>query len=362
GASRELNEIDSSLVKEALEYLGWHYEKQDSQEAMDFEGEEEQNTESEQAVERMEPHDNEGLDFTNIGSTGVREPETTPSSSKDHKGFLLWGRMKLRIILLILILLGGFILWLLFQKSILGISSGSTIVHNKTENRYMIYNNPLEGEKEGFQRDIKGAYSRKELKADESETGRQRDNNSFNAAALNIDSPDSPESVKISMAISHMNIALGSSEKDSDSDADFQTGNSSHAYSLILSSCRQKKSAIKALVNLRRNGFSPLFIGKLNLGERGVWWVVYMGHYKSREEARKIREELRLTDDAIIKKTPYANLIGIFSSRKEMEEMCRRLKKLGYFPYTIEMEKDMYQLLVGGHVTMKEAKAQRPGL
>ena len=83
-----------------------------------------------------------------------------------------------------------------------------------------------------------------------------------------------------------------------------------------------------------------------------------MGHYKSSEEARKAREESRLSD-AIIKKTPYANLIGVFSSSTEMEDMSRRLKTLGYFPYIIEMEKGMYRLLVGGHVTMERAKEQR---
>jgi len=357
GASREMNEIDSSLVEEALEYLGWRSESEDSQEAPYFEEEKEQTTGSDQVVEQMEPDDNEGLDFTNIGSTGVREPETTPLYSKDHKGFLLWDRMKYKIILFLLILIGGFILWLLLQKGISGASNGSTIIHNEIEDRYMIDNSLLEGEKEKFQRDIKGEYSRKELKAGESETGWQRENDSFNTDALNRASPDSPENEKISMVIPYVNIAFDSSEKHSDSDADFKTGNLSHAYSLILSSCRQKGSALKALVNLRRNGFSSLFLGKLNLGKRGAWWVVYMGHYTTWEQARKAKKELRLTE-AIIKKIPYANLIGVFSSSTETEDMCRRLKTLGYFPYTIEMEKGMYQLLVGGHVTMKEAKEQ----
>jgi hypothetical protein len=45
-----------------------------------------------------------------------------------------------------------------------------------------------------------------------------------------------------------------------------------------------------------------------------------------------------------------------------MEEMSQSLRKLGYFPYSIETEKGMYRLLVGGHVTMRGANEQSIGL
>ena len=86
-----------------------------------------------------------------------------------------------------------------------------------------------------------------------------------------------------------------------------------------------------------------------------------MGNYETWEKANRAREELRLSD-AIIKKAPYTNLIGIFSSCTEKEAMYRSLKMLGYFPYTIETEKGIYRLLVGGHISLEEADEQRIGL
>ena len=54
GASREMNEIDTPLVEEALEYLGWRSEGSEMQEAPYTEREEEQVEEPEQEVERGE--------------------------------------------------------------------------------------------------------------------------------------------------------------------------------------------------------------------------------------------------------------------------------------------------------------------
>lgn len=298
GASRELNEIDGSVVAEALESLGWRYEKEDEQAALSFKEREARNTGVGLTREKTENLDHQGSDFTNIGSTGFREYETAALSSQAHKGSSFLKRKKLQIMVFILMLIGAFVLWFFLQKGMLGVSERFTVGENKAKEYFRIYG-ALGGEKESLQEDRKGAYTR----------------------------TTPPEK------------------------------NSSQPYSLILALCRYRKSALKVLADFKNDGLSTLTPCKIDLGKSGEWWVVYMGHFKSQEEAGKVREELQLFD-ATIKKTPYANLIGVFSSNTEMKDMCQLLETLGYFPYAIEMEKGVYRLLVGAHITMKKAEEQ----
>ena len=81
GASREMNEIDSSLVEEALEYLGWRSESEDSQEVPYFEEEKEQTTGSDQVVEQMEPDDTVRKTVGKI-SDAIDKHETEKQTSK----------------------------------------------------------------------------------------------------------------------------------------------------------------------------------------------------------------------------------------------------------------------------------------
>ena len=362
GASREMNEIDSSLVEEALEYLGWRSEGGEIREAPYYGGkEEEQAVEPEQRREQMEWQEQGEIDFTNIGSSGVGEPEELFSSSKDRKSFLVWDKIKMKILLFLLILLGAVILWIFLQKNISGASSGSNVINTEIEKRYAIKKNLIKDKKILKKEDKKKTYNQKKIKFHESEQGNKKEKNALDIISLNIKSSDSYEKDKEKYTIPYINEELNLKKKPRDVNKDIQMENMTHAYSLILSSCREKKNAIKALVNLKKNGFSPLFIGKINLKKRGRWWVVYMGNYETWEKANRAREELRLSD-AIIKKAPYTNLIGIFSSCTEKEAMYRSLKMLGYFPYTIETEKGIYRLLVGGHISLEEADEQRIGL
>ena len=141
---------------------------------------------------------------------------------------------------------------------------------------------------------------------------------------------------------------------------DFQTGLGSRPYSLILASCRSQKNAQKALDDFRSHGAYPLSLGKVKSGKRGIWWVVQTGCYRSKEEGERARKELK-RPDAIVQKTPYCNLVGIFRSKIEMSEIHRRLERLGYYPYSIRDE-NAYRLLVGTHTTPESAEEQKLAL
>lgn len=126
-----------------------------------------------------------------------------------------------------------------------------------------------------------------------------------------------------------------------------------HPYSLRVSSNRLKKNAQKQYNYYQGKGLSPFFV-KLDLGKNGVWWNLHVGHYKVQAEAEKAKKANKL-HDALIRKMPYANLIGEFSSKKEMGDQFRRLETLGYYPYIIIGPKNTIRLLVGDFFEHKGA-------
>ena len=127
----------------------------------------------------------------------------------------------------------------------------------------------------------------------------------------------------------------------------------------MLASCRLKENARNVVADYRDKGLSP-FIVKVELGNGQVWWRTMAGSYQSREEAANAKEKYGLAD-AVIKKTPYTNLVGTFSSEKNARDEVRRLEKLGYSPYPINGENSL-RLLVGAFETREGAAKQQAEL
>lgn len=130
-------------------------------------------------------------------------------------------------------------------------------------------------------------------------------------------------------------------------------------YSLMLASCRLKENAQKVVADYRKKGLSP-FIVKVELGNGDVWWRISAGHYQDRQEAARAKEEHALSD-SVVKKTPYSNLIAMFSSEQDARAEARRLEELGYSPYLITGEKSL-RLLVGAFETRRGAEKQKAEL
>ena len=51
----------------------------------------------------------------------------------------------------------------------------------------------------------------------------------------------------------------------------------------------------------KKTGLNP-FIVKVDLGEKGIWWRIYAGHYESREKAIKERNKHGLSDKIVLKR------------------------------------------------------------
>jgi septal ring-binding cell division protein DamX len=130
-------------------------------------------------------------------------------------------------------------------------------------------------------------------------------------------------------------------------------------YTLMLSSCRLLQNARNVVAEYRTKGLSP-FIVKVELGNGQVWWRTMAGCYQTREEAAKAKEQYGLAD-ALIKKMPYTNLVGTFSSEQRAQVEIHHLEELGYSPYPINGEKSL-RLLVGAFETREGAAKQQAEL
>lgn len=135
---------------------------------------------------------------------------------------------------------------------------------------------------------------------------------------------------------------------------------SSQPYSILLASCRLPQSANKVISDYQKVGFAP-YVTKVEFQNGEVWLRVFTGQYQTRKDALKVKNEHQLTG-AIIKKTPYANLIDTFSSQDAMQDTLTRLKDLGYSPYVLKGPANKFQIVVGAFITREGAEKQKSEL
>jgi len=129
-------------------------------------------------------------------------------------------------------------------------------------------------------------------------------------------------------------------------------------FSILLSSCRDKENALAGLPFYRQAGLRP-YVVQTDLGNKGTWWRTLTGSFKSLDEASHAKKAFKLAD-AVVVKTPFANLVGAYPSEADAAEMAARLGKLGHFPYAVPGPKNSVQLVVGAFLTKPAAeKLQR---
>jgi cell division septation protein DedD len=104
---------------------------------------------------------------------------------------------------------------------------------------------------------------------------------------------------------------------------------------------------------LKRKGFEP-FWSQVNLGKKGLWFRVCVGHFETAKAAREFKKRFGLKTRKIVR-TGYTSKVGDFTSKKEIEERSVSLQKAGYSRYVIEDPQDRYRLLIGAYVTKEDA-------
>lgn len=127
-----------------------------------------------------------------------------------------------------------------------------------------------------------------------------------------------------------------------------------HPYSIMLSSCRLPQSARKIVSDYKKAGLTP-YVVKVKFQSGDEWLRVLTGHYQTRRDALKAKKDLRLSG-AIVKRTPYTNLIGTYTSQNQLQADLQKIKKLGYSPYFLETASGELKLVVGAFVTEEGAE------
>jgi cell division septation protein DedD len=128
-----------------------------------------------------------------------------------------------------------------------------------------------------------------------------------------------------------------------------------YPYSLYLGSFRTLKLAKRAVSIYRGKGLSPYWV-KVSL-RKGIWYRVYVGYFEDPEKAGRFKREHGVRE-AALRKTRYANLIGIYSSPVELEDKIVALKKLDFSPYVITNENGKSRLLVGAFITKEGVETE----
>jgi hypothetical protein len=73
-----------------------------------------------------------------------------------------------------------------------------------------------------------------------------------------------------------------------------------YSYTIQLASCREKENCLNVLRDNSDLKRIP-FIGRVNLGDKGIWWRVLVGQFETIEDANKYKEDNELKNAIIIK-------------------------------------------------------------
>jgi hypothetical protein len=130
-----------------------------------------------------------------------------------------------------------------------------------------------------------------------------------------------------------------------------------YPFSLLLSSNRGKENALTTLPDYRRKGLAPYLV-QTDLGEKGKWWRTLYGYYPSPDDALQAKKALNLVE-AVVVKTPFANLVGEYPSEKEATEAAVQLSRKGLFPYTVKGPQNQTWLVAGAFPTQQAAEQQQ---
>jgi len=134
----------------------------------------------------------------------------------------------------------------------------------------------------------------------------------------------------------------------------------SYPYSIYLGSYQTLDHAKEAISSYQKRGLSPYWV-KLDLGDKGSWFRVFTGYFRSREQANDFIEKKHI-GGAKSRYTKYANLIGTFASQERLDTERFRISEFGYCPYVIPGPDGELLLYVGAFYQKGRAQIQHAEL
>jgi hypothetical protein len=134
----------------------------------------------------------------------------------------------------------------------------------------------------------------------------------------------------------------------------------SYPYSIYIGSFQTLKGLHETVSQSRKIGLSPYWI-KINLGDKGTWYRIFAGYFRTREGADTFIKVKKIKG-AQSRHTKYANLIGTYTSAGAIDKKQTALLELGYSPYVISDKKDEFRLYVGAFYQKVRADKQNADL
>ncbi len=129
-----------------------------------------------------------------------------------------------------------------------------------------------------------------------------------------------------------------------------------YPYSILIASYRQLQTAQKSFVLYKGQGLEPFWV-KVDLGDAGIWFRVFSGHYAESKQAETVITKLGL-EGALAKPTRYAVWIGGFSDKQKLDIKIADLSARGFSTYVMPDSAGTHQLYVGAFYTRKGAQDQ----
>ena len=131
---------------------------------------------------------------------------------------------------------------------------------------------------------------------------------------------------------------------------------STHPFTIQVSSYRDRDKALTVATNLRKKG-DPAFFSQAAIGGAGgettLWYRVFLGVYDSRESANAAAAQLlkRRFRHPEVKFKPYSIQIGLFNDETDLDKAIDDLQADGYLSYRIAHGENQTRLLIGAYRT-----------
>jgi cell division protein FtsN len=134
----------------------------------------------------------------------------------------------------------------------------------------------------------------------------------------------------------------------------------SFPYSVYLGSFQNLEYLKRALAVYENQGLSSYWT-KVELGEKGTWYRVFTGYFRSAQEAEAFIQQKRIKDGEV-KEMRYSNLIGTFGTKQEGEEEAHALTRMGLSAYCIPGTDGQVRLYSGAFTTKEGAEKNQAEL
>jgi len=132
-----------------------------------------------------------------------------------------------------------------------------------------------------------------------------------------------------------------------------------YPYTIQVSSRKNKDASIREAMKIRNKGNSG-FVSHAYISGKGDWYRVFIGFYRTLEEAQQAASELKNQEyvHAFVVNMPFAIQIGISSKDEELKILEADLRLKGYLAYSVldRLYNNKIKLLVGAFRTEKEAE------